>query len=96
MWEDGYLRFLIILDMMRDMLHLEHGPKSHPIRQDALTRAGFLYTGEGDKVTCPWCKISLIEWETYDIPMDEHKRHAPTCEFVKMIMPKNSFFSPTS
>ena len=71
-------------------------PKSHPIRPDALTRAGFLYTGEGDKVTCPWCKISLIEWETYDIPMDEHKRHAPTSEFVKMIMPKNSFFSPTS
>ena len=71
-------------------------PKSHPIRPDALTRAGFLYTGEGDKVTCPWCKISLIEWETYDVPMDEHKRHAPTCDFVKMIMPKNSFFSPTS
>ena len=35
-------------------------PKSHPIRPDALTRAGFLYTGEGDKVTCPWCRISYL------------------------------------
>ena len=57
-------------------------PKSHPIRPDALTQAGFLYTGEGDKVTCPWSKISRIEWETYDSPMDEHKRHAPIRSFI--------------
>ena len=33
MWEDGYLRFLIILGMMRDMLHLEHGRSLAPYAQ---------------------------------------------------------------
>ena len=35
-------------------------PKFHPIRPDALTRAGFLYTGEGDKVICPSVKYLLL------------------------------------
>ena len=50
-------------------------PKSHPIKAEQLTRAGFLYTGEGDKVSCPWCRIQLTEWETYDVPIEEHRRH---------------------
>ena len=62
-------------------------PKSHPIKADQLTRAGFLYTGEGDKVTCPWCRIQLTEWETYDVPIEEHRRHSPYCDFIKMLFP---------
>ena len=62
-------------------------PKSHPIRPDQLSRAGFLNTGEGDKVTCPWFRIHLIEWESYDIPIDEHRRHSPYCDFIKMLFP---------
>ena len=62
-------------------------PKSHPIRPDQLSRAGFLYTGEGDKVICPWCRIHLIEWESFDIPIDEHRRHSPYCDFIKMLFP---------
>ena len=62
-------------------------PKSHPIKADQLTRAGFLYTGEGDKVTCPWCRILLTEWETYDVPIEEHRRHSPYCDFIKMLFP---------
>ena len=31
-------------------------PKAHPVRSDQLARAGFFYTGEGDKVIHPWCK----------------------------------------
>ena len=50
-----------------------------------LCQAGILYTGHGDKVYCPWCRIMLIEWESYDKPLDEHKRHSPMCDFVKMI-----------
>ena len=62
-------------------------PKSHPIRAEYLCRAGFLYTGQGDKVLCPWCKLMLIEWEIYDLPMEEHQRHSPHCPFLNMIMP---------
>ena len=48
---------------------------------------GFLYTGHGDKVYCPKCQVMLIEWESYDKPMEEHRRHSPMCDFVKMITP---------
>ena len=73
--------------MSQDLNHSGHGPKSHPVRPDQLCRAGFVYTGEGDKVICPWCKIRLIEWEPYDIPFEEHRRHSTSCDFLKMLMP---------
>ena len=63
-------------------------PKSHPIRPEAIARAGFIYTGHGDKVMCPWCNIKLIDWECFDIPMDEHRKHSPNCQFMLMLFPK--------
>ena len=63
-------------------------PKSHPIHPGTIARGGFIYTGRGDKVYCPWCQISLVEWETFDIPMDEHRRHSPNCEFILLLYPK--------
>ena len=57
-------------------------PKSHPIRPETIARAGFIYTGHGDKVMCPWCNIKLIDWECFDIPMDEHRKHSPNCQFM--------------
>ena len=65
-------------------------PKSIPIRPGELVAAGFLYTGEGDRVACPWCQIVLTEWETYDRAKEEHQRHSPQCDFVKMTMPSSS------
>ena len=64
-------------------LNFQSWPKSHPIRPDQISRAGFLYTGEGDKVICPWCRIHLIEWESYDIPMDEHRIHSLYSDLFK-------------
>ena len=61
-------------------------PKSYPVRPEQLSRAGFVFTGEGDKVICPWCKIKLIEWEPYDLPFKEHRRHSTSCDFLKMLM----------
>ena len=63
-------------------------PKSHPIHPGNIARGGFIYTGRGDKVYCPWCQISLVEWESFDLPMDEHRRHSPNCEFILMLYPK--------
>ena len=62
-------------------------PKSHPVKAIEIAAAGFVYTGQGDKVICPWCQIALIEWETTDKPKYEHRRNSPECEFVKMTMP---------
>ena len=63
-------------------------PKSHPIHPRGIAIGGFIYTGRGDKVYCPWCQISLVDWETFAIPMDEHRRHLFNCEFILMLSPK--------
>ena len=60
-------------------------PKAHPINPTYLARGGFLYSGEGDKVVCPWCRIQLVAWENHDKPFHEHKKHSPKCEYVKMV-----------
>ena len=62
-------------------------PKSHPIPAQRYVKAGFYYSGQGDKVICPWCNLNLIEWETYDTPMEEHQKHSPYCAFVLMLYP---------
>ena len=73
-YDDGYATFKL-------------WPKAHPVRSDQLARAGFFYTGEGNKVICPWCNISLNEWEAFDLAIDEHKRHSPYCDFILMPFP---------
>ena len=62
-------------------------PKSHPIPAQRYVKVGFYYSGKGDKVICPWCNLNLTEWETYDIPMEEHQKHSPYCSFVLMLNP---------
>ena len=62
-------------------------PKSHPIPAQRYVKAGFYYSGEGDKVICPWCNLNLTEWESYDIPMEEHQKHSPYCVFVLILNP---------
>lgn len=38
-----------------------------------FARAGFFYTGDGDKVQCAFCLIIIFCWEPLDIPMAEHR-----------------------
>ena len=47
-----------------------------------LARAGFVYTGEDDKVFCTSCNIKLASWEANDKPFEEHKSNSGTCPFV--------------
>ena len=60
--------------------------KAYPVRSDQLARAGFFYTGEGDKVICPWYNICLNQWEAFDLAIDEHKRHS-YYDFILMLFP---------
>lgn len=56
----------------------------------ALARAGFTYTGQGDKVACLNCLIEIEGWHRNELshPKDEHKRRSPNCSLaVKCFMP---------
>ncbi|XP_062577399.1 E3 ubiquitin-protein ligase XIAP-like [Saccostrea cucullata] len=48
-----------------------------------LADAGFYYTGCIDCVRCPYCNTFFSEWESNDIPLEEHARHSPDCKFIQ-------------
>ena len=50
-----------------------------------LSKAGFYYSGIGDKVICFSCHFELCQWEKTDNPFDEHYRHSSSCNFLKII-----------
>ena len=62
----------------------EHWPKQLSPDKYALAQAGFYYTGEGDKVTCFACDMSVRQWERTDEPWTEHKKWSTNCVYLKM------------
>lgn len=48
----------------------------------ALSDAGFYYTGVGDKVKCFCCDGVIGDWNFTDNPWEEHAFWFPNCKFV--------------
>lgn len=59
-----------------------------PVYQDveALAEAGFFYEGCDDMVVCFFCGGALRGWEKDDVPLVEHARWFPECNYVKLSM----------
>ncbi|KAK3095682.1 hypothetical protein FSP39_017542 [Pinctada imbricata] len=51
---------------------------------EILTKSGFFYLGEGDKVKCFYCGGILWDWEEGDDPWEEHAKWFPDCPWLKM------------
>lgn len=49
-----------------------------------LAKAGFYYTGMGDRVMCFSCKVVLKNWEPSDTAWDEHARWRSSCSYLRM------------
>ncbi len=51
-------------------------PHSYDHRQNAhsMADAGFFYTGEGDRVQCPFCMICIEGWQYGQLPLEEHRQ----------------------
>lgn len=58
-------------------------PSTSMIAIEDMVYAGFYFTGEQDKVACPWCLGKVMKWEKGDDPLAEHRKHFPRCKFVK-------------
>jgi len=58
-------------------------PTDSHVRPQDLAKAGFYYFGVADVVRCVFCQISLKAWEPGDVPMEEHRKHSPTCPFIQ-------------
>nr|XP_057906906.1 baculoviral IAP repeat-containing protein 7 isoform X3 [Doryrhamphus excisus] len=58
-------------------------PTDAPVTSGDLAKAGFFFLGQGDKVQCFCCGGVLRCWVHGDSPTAEHKRHFPTCSFIR-------------
>nr|XP_053643997.1 baculoviral IAP repeat-containing protein 5-like isoform X2 [Cherax quadricarinatus] len=55
--------------------------------KEKMAAAGFYFTGskkEPDLAKCFVCLKELDGWEEDDDPWDEHKKHAPYCQFIQL------------
>ncbi|NXX58096.1 XIAP ligase, partial [Scopus umbretta] len=57
-------------------------PLGCPVSASALARAGFVYTGEGDKVKCFSCHTTMEGWVPGDSAVERHKKFSPDCKFI--------------
>ncbi|XP_041361458.1 baculoviral IAP repeat-containing protein 3-like [Gigantopelta aegis] len=48
-----------------------------------LAIAGFQYTGTGDKVVCPTCKLKLYNWLGSEDAVELHRSRSPDCAFIQ-------------
>uniref|UniRef100_A0A0P4WKH5 Uncharacterized protein n=1 Tax=Scylla olivacea TaxID=85551 RepID=A0A0P4WKH5_SCYOL len=49
---------------------------------DQLARAGFFFLRTHDHVQCAFCQGVVGYWDPGDQPLEEHRRHFPSCRFV--------------
>ena len=49
-----------------------------------LASAGFVYTGESDRVRCFHCNVTIHNWEIDDDAWKEHFKWGENCEFLRM------------
>ncbi|KAI8421759.1 hypothetical protein MSG28_009723 [Choristoneura fumiferana] len=47
--------------------------------------AGFYYTGHSDKTKCFYCDGGLKDWESHDIPWEQHARWFDRCAYVQLV-----------
>ena len=57
-------------------------PESAPVSATDLAIAGFMYTGEDDRVECIYCRGLLHSWQPGDEPSFEHRRYFPHCPSI--------------
>lgn len=59
-------------------------PPCMPFSSSEMSDAGFFYTGYHDKVICYSCGKALFRWNPTDHPWEEHEKHSPLCNYLRM------------
>jgi len=57
--------------------------------KEELAEAGFYMIARRDIVRCFSCHVVLQDWEKTDNVIDEHRRHSPECNFLKVFFSHN-------
>uniref|UniRef100_A0A3B5MJI8 Baculoviral IAP repeat containing 2 n=1 Tax=Xiphophorus couchianus TaxID=32473 RepID=A0A3B5MJI8_9TELE len=72
-----------------------------PVTERSLARAGWFYTGVGDRVQCFRCNVTAEGWQAGDCPTEKHRQLSPSCSFIQslpsttnLLSSSHSAFSP--
>lgn len=60
-------------------------PTTCLVSPNDLARAGLFSVGKRDVVCCFHCQVRIGEWLPGDIPIEEHVKYSPDCQFAKAI-----------
>ena len=60
-------------------------PRNAPVSRQDLAEAGFYYAGARDCVVCFHCYVRIDQWVPGDVPVEEHIKYSPQCEFAKAV-----------
>uniref|UniRef100_A0A3Q2XK63 Baculoviral IAP repeat containing 2 n=1 Tax=Hippocampus comes TaxID=109280 RepID=A0A3Q2XK63_HIPCM len=55
------------------------------VSERSLARAGWFYTGVGDRVQCFRCNVTAEGWLAGDCPAEKHRQLSPSCSFVQSL-----------
>ncbi|XP_030637248.1 baculoviral IAP repeat-containing protein 2 [Chanos chanos] len=76
-------------------------PSTGAVTERSLARAGFYYTGVGDRVQCFRCNVSAENWQSGECPAERHRQLSPNCSFIQslpstanLLSSSHSAFSP--
>ncbi|XP_056140468.1 baculoviral IAP repeat-containing protein 2 [Lampris incognitus] len=71
------------------------------VTERSLARAGWFYTGVGDRVQCFRCNVTAEGWQAGDCPTEKHRQLSPSCSFIQslpssanLVSSSHSAFSP--
>lgn len=74
---------------------------SSGVTERSLARAGWFYTGVGDRVQCFRCNVTAEGWQVGDCPTEKHRQLSPSCSFIQslpstanLLSSSHSAFSP--
>lgn len=76
-------------------------PSGSGVTERNLARAGWFYTGVGDRVQCFRCNVTAEGWQPGDCPTEKHRQLSPSCSFIQslpstanLLSSSHSAFSP--
>ena len=71
------------------------------VTERSLARAGWFYTGVGDRVQCFRCNVTAEGWQAGGCPTEKHRQLSPSCSFIQslpstanLLSSSHSAFSP--
>uniref|UniRef100_A0A8D0CHM4 RING-type E3 ubiquitin transferase n=1 Tax=Scleropages formosus TaxID=113540 RepID=A0A8D0CHM4_SCLFO len=71
-------------------------PSTAAVTERSLARAGFFYTGVGDRVQCFRCNVTADNWQSGECPTERHRQLSPSCTFIKILQVSSSATNTTS